>query len=226
MKHIVKNSEPISLTKYRSTPNANFESCNKEDIRMSLIQEQGAICAYCMQRISLEWDKKLDKPKAEIEHFKSQNEFPELSLKYSNMLGVCNGNAGKPTHKQHCDKSKDSNRNKQFLPVTINPLIVDCEKKIEYKKNGKIFSKNEIINRDLDIVLNLNEPNLVKNRQNAIDFAVQSIISSIPKNRKDQTWNKADIKKELVKWKTLYNSEYLPFCQAVIYFLEKEINRK
>jgi len=107
MKHIVKSSEPMSLTTYSSTPNANFDDCNKEDIRKSLLQEQGALCAYCMQRISNEWDSKLRKFKAEIEHYKSQDEYPVLNLKYSNMLGVCNGNAGNPIHKQHCDKSKD-----------------------------------------------------------------------------------------------------------------------
>ncbi len=226
MKYIVKSSEPISLTTYSSTPNANFDDCNKDEIRSSLIQEQGAICAYCMQRISNEWDNKLRKFKTEIEHYKSQDKFPELSLKYSNMLGVCNGNAGKPIHKQHCDKSKDFDKHKSFLPLTINPQNQNCEKLIEYKPSGKIFSQNEIINRDLDIILNLNEPDLVNNRKKAIDLAVQSIINSIPKNRKNQDWNLSDIKKEKEKWKTLYNSEYRPFCQAVIYFLEKRINRK
>jgi len=225
MKHIIKTAEPVSLTTYRSTPNANFDGCNKEDIRLSLINEQGAICAYCMQRISNQWNNKLRKFKTEIEHYKSQDVYPDLSLNYTNMLGVCNGNAGKPIHKQHCDKSKDFEKNKKYLPLTINPLNPNCQELIEYKASGKITSKNEIINRDLNIVLNLNEEDLVKNRKKAIDLAVQSIKNAIPKNRKNQDWNKADIKKEKDKWKMLYNSEYQPFCQAVIYYLDKRLKK-
>ncbi len=73
MKHIVKNTEPQSLKTYRSTPNASFNDSNKEDIRKSLIEEQGAICAYCMKRISNKWNAKLQKPFTEIEHYKSQD---------------------------------------------------------------------------------------------------------------------------------------------------------
>jgi len=224
MKHIVKTTEPVSLTTHRSTPNANFDDCNKEDIRLSLINEQGAICAYCMQRISNDWNNNLGKPKTEIEHYKSQDEYPELSLKYSNMLGVCNGNAGMTPRKQHCDKSKDLEKNKQYLPLTINPQNPNCERLIEYKASGLISSKNEIVNRDLNIILNLNEPDFVKNRKKAIDLAVQSIKNSIPEKRKNQSWNKADIRKEKDKWKMLYNSEFRPYCQAVISYLEKCLN--
>jgi len=225
MKYIIKQSEPISLTTYNSTPNANFDGCNKEEIRTALIQEQGAICAYCMQRISNIWDKKLQKVKTEIEHYKSQDKYPELSLKYSNMLGVCNGNAGQPKHKHHCDKSKDLKEHKQFLPFTINPLNSNCEKIIKYSASGKIFSNNDIINRDLNVVLNLNEMELLNNRKKAIDIAIQSIKNSIPKNRKKQDWNISDIKREKEKWINLYNSKYKPFCQAVIYYLEKISNK-
>ncbi len=231
MKHIIKTAEPVSLTTYRSTPNANFDDCNKEDIRLSLINEQGAICAYCMQRISNQWESKLRKFKTEIEHYKSQdvyngeNGFPDLRLNYTNMLGVCNGNAGKPIHKQHCDKSKDFEANKQYLPLTINPLNLNCQELIEYKASGKISSKNPTINRDLNIVLNLNEEDLVKNRKKAIDTAVQSIMTKIPRNRRANDWNKSVIREEKEKWITLYNSGYNQFCQAVIFYLDKKINR-
>lgn len=232
MKYIVKTTEPISLTTYRiSTPNPNFNSCDKDAIRLSLIKEQGAICAYCMQRISDRWDSKLKKFKTEIEHYKSQdtydgtNGLPDLRLNYTNMLGVCNGNAGNPVHKQHCDKSKDFLKNKDYLPLTIDPLNKNCERLIEYTASGKISSKNPTINHDLNVVLNLNEENLVKNRKKAIDFAVQSIISSISKHKKDKSWTKSIILQEKKKWEFLNNSAYTPFCQAVINYLDKRLNR-
>ena len=45
MKYIQKNikNEPKSLKEERSTPNPNFDSCNKEDIRKALLREQGYI---------------------------------------------------------------------------------------------------------------------------------------------------------------------------------------
>lgn len=236
MKYILKGNEPRSLTTYRSTPNASFEGCNKATIRLSLIEEQGAICAYCMQRISNKRNSKLSKPCTEIEHYKSQDVFngtngkPDLRLNYNNMLGVCNGNAGFPIHKQHCDKSKDFKKNKVYLPLTIDPLHPNCEKLIHFKGNGKIFSKNEVIHRDIDLVLNLNESSLVNNRKIAIDMAILAIKSKQKRRQKsNQTesdgWRIAAINQELAKWKQLNKKGYNPFCQAVIYYLEKKLKQ-
>lgn len=57
MKYIKKGKPPKSLIDYKRTPDATYEGCNKDDIRICLIAEQGAICAYCMGRISRERDK-------------------------------------------------------------------------------------------------------------------------------------------------------------------------
>lgn len=229
MKFIQKKNEPNSLIECRSTPYASFDNCNKEDIRVSLIKEQGAICAYCMKRISAEWNSELNKYNTEIEHYKSQDVYngkkgkPDLRLNYNNMLGVCNGNAGFSKHKQHCDKSKDFKGNKKFLPLTINPLNLNCEKLIEFKGNGKITSKDETINRDIQIVLNLNEQQLVKNRKVVIDTAIQSLNEG---GKKKNTWNISSIKNELKKWKKLdERGNYQEYCQAVVYILERRLNK-
>lgn len=53
---IKKKSEPHSLTIYKKTINASFDnqpSKVKEDLRKSLLEEQGYICAYCMKRMVL-----------------------------------------------------------------------------------------------------------------------------------------------------------------------------
>ena len=64
MKHILKNNEPTSLRIYRdSTPNATYTGFpSKKDIQESLLDEQGHICAYCMQRISLDYNPILSTP--------------------------------------------------------------------------------------------------------------------------------------------------------------------
>ncbi len=231
MKHINKKQEPDSLKQHRSTPNATFGDCNKDDIRLSLIEEQGSICAYCMKRISTKWNSDLNKPFTEIEHYKSQdvyngeNGFPDLRLNYNNMLGVCNGNSGQPTHKQHCDKSKDLTKHKKFLPLTINPLNKNCERLIWFSGNGKIKTNNESIEIDINTTLNLNENTLVDARKKAIDIAITSIDRSCKKHGK-KDWSISEIKNEKNKWTKRYKSGFRPYCQAVISYLDRKISKQ
>jgi len=218
MKYIKKNNEPVSLKNYCSTPNAFFEGCNKKEIRKSLIKEQGAICAYCMQRISEEWIEELSKFKTEIEHYKAQKFYPDLRLTYLNMLGVVNGNAGNGKHKFHCDKSKANSS------LTINPLNKNCETLIKFRANGKVYSDDKQINSEIKDILNLNEDSLVKQRREAIIFAIQS-INKIQKKKKGESWSTSIIEKEKQKWEERYEKGYRPFCQAVIQYLDKKLNR-
>lgn len=221
MKHIAKNKEPKELTTYRSTPKANYDSAPKPVIRKSLIEEQGYICAYCMQRIGEDWDANLNKYKTEIEHYKSQHRHPELTLIYNNMLGVCNGNAKKPNHLIHCDKKKSEFDTSHDL--SVNPLDRRCETEIKFLKNGKIYSDIPEIEYDLNEILNLNEQNLMNNRQLAIQTAFQNLISVHGNSTKK--WNVANVKKEKAKWEKQTEGKFRPYCQAVIYHLNKKIQQ-
>ncbi len=138
------------------------------------------------------------------------------------MLGVCNGNSGNPKHKLHCDKSKDLEENKALLPLTIDPQNINCEQLIEFKGNGKIISKNQTISRDINIVLNLNEDNLTKNRATAIHFAIESINKKRGANKE---WRRSDINTEIKAWKKRYKSGFRPYCQAVVSYLERRLSR-
>lgn len=54
MIYIQKAREPHSLTQYKKQENANYgnlPSNVKDDIRLSLLKEQGFLCAYCSRRI-------------------------------------------------------------------------------------------------------------------------------------------------------------------------------
>ena len=51
-----------------------------------------------------------------IEHWQSQSEHQAKELDYSNMLGVCNGNAGHVQRDTTCDTHRGNS------PLTINPL--------------------------------------------------------------------------------------------------------
>jgi len=93
MKQINKNSkEPVSLTEHRATQHANFDNLPKDDIRASLLQEQGHICCYCMKRIP----EANAKPSTKIEHFLCQADYEAEELNYKNMLLACSGQEGYP----------------------------------------------------------------------------------------------------------------------------------
>ncbi len=179
MKYIQKEKAPLSLRTYReTTPNASYNGfSDKKVIREALLKEQGHICAYCMRRISLDLNN-YHKPKIEIEHYLSQDNFPNKTLNYQNMLGVCNGNLSGISH---CDKSKDNKSLK-----TLNPLkFKTSEQLINYKLNGEIVSKsnNSDVEEDINIILNLNNEQLIQYRKDALDKAKKDFIKRNPKKQ-------------------------------------------
>src|SRR5574344_1453224 len=69
---IRKGSCPQSWRTFARTPGAAFTSAPKDDLRASLIREQGYICAYCMKRIDLGIDVNGEN-KTRIEHIKAES---------------------------------------------------------------------------------------------------------------------------------------------------------
>jgi uncharacterized protein (TIGR02646 family) len=220
MKYIEKNltNEPFSLKEQRSTPGSTFDDLNKKDIRDALLSEQGFLCAYCNQRISNELDR-IGRPKTKIEHYSPQSEDERMRMNYLNMIGVCQGNQGSPKKNQHCDSSR-GNQN-----LTINPMNPDCEELIKYDTTGHIYSENDIINDDLNIVLNLNHEKLLSWRKEVVKLANLRMISRYRK-RDNQTWKKSDLEAEIKFWKARSSSnKFSPFCMAAVYYLKKKLAR-
>ncbi|WP_051537856.1 retron system putative HNH endonuclease [Treponema sp. C6A8] len=174
---------------------------DKEPIRESLLDEQNNLCAYCMASIS--------KDDMKIEHFKSQSVYPQYQLDYSNMLGCCKGNEGKPNKLQTCDSYKG---NKE---LSLNPSVkADFEKmELIYLEDGTISSRNESFNKELDDVLNLNAASLKAKRKEMIDSAKQQL------NYKNNSRSKAFIEKLIQKYKT----QHKPYYGAAVYYLEKKL---
>lgn len=176
---IKKKSEPHSLTIYKKTINASFDnqpSKVKEDLRKSLLEEQGYICAYCMKRIEESADIK-------IEHYEARNSTNELS--YKNLLAVCKGNEGSSKERQTCD-TKKGNR-----VLHINPQKVGDISTIFFTRNGEVKSTNLLFQKDLDEVLNLNDKfgNLISARKSALK-ALQKKITPMNKNQIEKLYNK------------------------------------
>ncbi|TAE76242.1 MAG: TIGR02646 family protein [Bacteroidetes bacterium] len=223
MKHIQKNKkEPIELTEDKKVFNS-FESLSgeaKKAVQEALLDEQGYICAYCMQRISTERNKKLNKPRIEIEHYLPQQTYPNEVLNYQNMLGVCNGNINNTLH---CDKTMNGKSDGTIILKKLNPLDKNCEKLIAYQKDGKIISKNNDIDveNDLNQILNLNHTQLCQNRKIALD----KYYDDFKKQNNDRTkWNKVLFEKFIEEKLIPKNKkgQFKEFVNFLIAFFEEK----
>ncbi|MBO3457199.1 TIGR02646 family protein [Aetokthonos hydrillicola Thurmond2011] len=210
MKRIVKDREPQSLFQHRQKKFANYNNyVEKDELRVSLLTDQGHICCYCMQRISID--------KMKIEHWQSQDNYEHLQLDYNNLLGACQGGEGSPNHLQHCDTKKGNTE------ITINPLDNhrNCEELIKYHGNGEIYSEDVTINNELNEVLNLNMQTLVNNRKEVLEIVLQQLKIQHPKGN----WTEAILNKKIQQWSHKQNDrKYKPYCQIVIYYLKKKLS--
>lgn len=219
MKYIQKHikNEPVSLKETRSTPGATFDDCKKSAIRTALLSEQGAICAYCMRRIDDSITK--GKPNTRIEHFEAQSQEVNLRMNYMNMLGVCDGNEGNPRQLQTCDKR----RGNQIL--SLDPRTKTCEQLIAYLDDGTIYSNNEDKEKELNEVLGLNNENLIRERNSVIKIARGRMQRYNKKKKRNPSWTKSELTKEIKYWKTKKENKYAEYCRIAIFYLEKKLAR-
>lgn len=200
----------------------------RDEVLISLLEEQGFICAYCLQKINLK--------NATIEHIIGQK-YVENGVKigekyqvdYDNLLAVCSGKSCK--EQTHCDKSRSSYQKER--PLFANPLENRIMQNIKFSKTGLIYYKNfknieEIeklkdhnsldedsnIRFDIQKVLNLNCQNLKLKRE-----AVIKGIQKATKNWEDKT----RIQKELQRCEIINGSEFVEMCQVAIYVLKSKL---
>lgn len=212
MIQIHKQKEPASLIRHRAKDKADYANYpEKDELRESLCDEQRGICCYCLGQIQA----KVSYMK--IDHFQCQEEYPELQLDYNNMLAACMGNEGQPYKMQHCDTHKRS------LLLTFNPANpkLTIQSLIHYGSDGTISSTNEDLDLEINKVLNLNVSILKGNRKAALEgFVIQATKKHGGKFKKDmlQRW--------VNEYRGISHQNYLkPYCQVIVYWLQKRINR-
>jgi uncharacterized protein (TIGR02646 family) len=212
MKQITKNrNEPNSLKQYRlTTPNPTYFGFDRSELKNTLLIEQGYICCYCMQRINFDTMK--------VEHFKSQEVYPNLQLTYSNLLGACIGNEGKPKHLIHCDTSKAN----QEISLDTTNLTINCENFIKYSSNGKIYSDRDDVNKELDKILKLNLQTLVDERKSIIIAINKWLMRKSSGKTTSQTFLKQKLRQ--LKDKNEYG-KYDPYCQVAITYIKKKLEK-
>lgn len=209
MRNIEKRRAPQSLLEYKKTPGADFGGLGKlpakEELKRSLLEEQGSICCYCMRRITLS--------NMKVEHWESRRKTPQLQLEYGNLLAACKGNEDKSESSSTCDTCK-KDKVLSFNPA--NPAH-DVESKISYSGEGRIFARyDQTLNEELETVLNLNDPQLMNNRRDVVD-AVHDMLAARAGQR-----NKTQIRKLLLCAETRdSNGNFSEYLGVTTYFLKK-----
>jgi uncharacterized protein (TIGR02646 family) len=228
MKQIIKTVEPQSLVQHRANQPAFFDNlpfAAKEDLRQSLLSEQGYICCYCMKRIP----EKVEKDgsvsyEMKVEHYKCQDTFPELQLTYSNLLGACTGNEGKPKKLQTCDTKKGNS-----TMLTINPIsrLPNCETLFKYNSEGEISSINgdAIIDKQLNEILNLNMQTLKDGRSEVYEKVHEKVRVESKRFKNDKAGFVRHLERERDKWLNRSYNKYRPYGMVAIYILNKKINQ-
>lgn len=210
MIRIDKSKEPKSWTQHRLTPGAKYEAT--PDLKDSLLEEQGYICAYCMRRIPVS-DKGTDET-TRIEHVNPQSSLSrEEAMDYRNMVICCPGAMASTSKKQcHCDRHKGESK------VSFNPFDQNFLNTLSYKSDGTIKSSNGKYDKELNDVLNLNIAILKANRKAVRKQLIESLGARV--------WKKGDIEK-ILKTYSEKDSEgkKKEYCGVVIEYLTKKLRQ-
>jgi uncharacterized protein (TIGR02646 family) len=209
MRHIDKGPEPRALKRHRSKLQARYDQFPKDVLHRALARDQGYLCAYCMQRIAP------DIEHMKVEHWKAQSTHRDLELDWHNMLGVCKGGEGKVHRLQHCDSFR-GNRD-----LVINPLK-HPEQYMSYTNQGEIRAKRSDIQRDIDKALNLNLNTLQRSRRQAWNAVHEEL-----ERAGDKAFTPAALRRKIrgLKQKD-QKGKYRPFCEVMIFLLEKRCRQK
>lgn len=222
MRYIRKGESPESLLRYAKNKDAYYDGYQeKDDVREQLLKEQGYLCGYCMRRIGSEKETK-------IEHMVTQSslkENPRAALDYKIMLGVCYGNesSDKEKKRSYHQLTCDAHRGNLDLKVA-NPFDETCISKIRYESDGTITSEDPDLEKDLNVILNLNYDGdsvyLKQNRKAVLDACKEKLRRMKVKGQ----WNKTLLKKVLKEYEEPDEQGRLrEYSGIAIWYLKKRI---
>ncbi|MAY27071.1 MAG: TIGR02646 family protein [Polycyclovorans sp.] len=206
MRTIQKGPEPVTLTRHRQQPHADYDNYRDMDgLRAALVAEQRGVCCYCQSRI------RATAEGMKVEHWQCQVHHPDRQLDYRNLLGACHGGHGRPKHEQHCDTRKSNNA----LCFSVCDPAHPIERQIRFLGDGKICADDAAIDDCINAVLNLNLPRLVSNRK--------AVLAAFQQRLKDG--RRVDPARELLKWDGTQGGELPEFAQVMVYWLCKRLRR-
>lgn len=218
---VKRGKEPNSLLEFRKqNPDADYEDTPSDvlnDIREQMWREQGCLCGYCMRRINSPGVERIEHciprhPMRETVHDK------QTTLNYKWMLGVCFGNSlnrGVKPEEMTCDAHR---RNTE---LTINPYDETSIRKIKYKADGRIYSDDSEINKDVTETLNLNceAVSLPLTRKNVLTEAKNRIAKKCKGKTQDAYMQ--ELRRTYVS--LTHERNLTPYCGIIISWLEEKL---
>lgn len=210
MREIHKETEPRLLTNYRAA-GGEYDGQDftrvKHAVKLSLLKEQGHLCAYCMSRIALD--------NMKVEHWACQADNSALQLDYSNLLGCCKGGEGEKFINQTCD-SRKGNKAIKFNPSRPQDRINSL---IKYGGQGRVYSTDEEFSSQINTILNLNKARLIENRLHVLNL-LRLKLSSKPGVRR----TKAEIRRLLDNY-MIVNAQghFREYCGLVEKYLSSKL---
>ncbi|RLC07465.1 MAG: TIGR02646 family protein [Deltaproteobacteria bacterium] len=222
MRYIRKSGEPDSLKAYKSLESEDWQpsyrELDKDDLRRSLLEEQGHLCCYCMRRIRAGLSR--------IEHFLPQHMFKEEELNCSNLFLACSVSEGLPPSQQHCDIIKGDklipkyilhpccsayfryNLDGEILPFGSHTSIKSCARNFD-----RLNAEQKTVFATIEL-LNLNTERL-KSQRKSIIYEIIKRLDRVEKERIEQEIQKYENKDNDGKFKR--------FCEVVLYFLNERL---
>ena len=210
MLYIKKGNPPNNLIQYIKIGGKwkISDSSVRNELRESLLEEQNHLCAFCMSRIKFRG--------SQIEHWFPRSlsidilEFKKLD--YNNLFLVCEDN----------NKSCDTTRTER-KELSVNPTSARTIDNIYYEKaSGRIRSRSEIEEQDLNIELNLNgiRNNFDIHIENRKKLLSEFIIKWDNMNRSGK---KVDLKNILANYMNPVNGQLIPYCGIVVWYIKSKI---
>lgn len=201
---------------------------SKHQLKDNLLDEQGFICAYCMQGL-------INDPNCTIDHLEPKSANPKKNtFNYHNLLASCSGSikksapsAGQSKAKhfkeelRHCNNKKDEN------PIPISPFDPHCESRFVFAKDGHI---HPAIEDDMEAirtiqVLGLNSPVLVRKREAAIERILYPDLPDEDDNTTKRMISRTEGMARIEELKNLNQNRHEPFCIAIIQVIEQFVLR-
>jgi uncharacterized protein (TIGR02646 family) len=178
----------------------------RQEIKLSLIQEQGYLCCYTGRRI--------DPQNAHIEHLKPQEICVDHEdTAYSNLLA-----AYPSDHVDHeCAYGAHHKKNWYHSILFVHPLRPDCERRFRYRDNGSIGPVNpdDAGAKETICHLNLNDKELQNLRRTAIDAALY-----------EDNLSKGQVSRLMAAMDLLdSNGQYREFCFVIKQACERYLKR-
>ncbi|MCM1140059.1 MAG: hypothetical protein NC453_15945 [Muribaculum sp.] len=205
-----KTKEPASWTKHRLTPGAKYEAT--DDLRASLLKDQGYICAYCMRRIPVKDNGTNESSR--IEHIKPQSVIPqEETMGYGNMVICCPGaSVSTDNDLTHCDRHKGETQ------MSLSPLDKNFIDTLSYGNDGAIKSSSNQWDSELNTILNLNLDILKRNRKKVLEDLIRTL--------KSKGWDKTNLEKIYMAFSTKdKEGKRKEYCGIVLWYVAKKLRQ-